>query len=142
MGLPPAVIIHGRSDADAVLAAARPVTLLSARGAGAYAGCLWWQALVAQACATHPAVPVVDLLDCGDASGHALAALRIGLRGLVLAPTAPGWQRVAAIAAAEGAQLLATAPEALDMAEHGAVRRLHDWLHPRTAPGDINGRLS
>ncbi len=153
MRLPPAVIVHGRADIDAVLAHGRPVTLLSAVGAGAYAGCLWWQALMAHVRAAHPfaAHPlagaagsdpaVVDLLDCADASGQALAALRIGLRGLVLAAEAPGHARVAAIAAAEGAVLLATPPEALDMAIYGAARRLHDWLQSRPGPGDSRDRL-
>ncbi len=78
-----------------------------------------------------------DLLDCGDASGYALAALQAGLRGLVLTPEAPGRHRVAAIAQGLDALLLAEPPDALDMASHGAERRLHDWLREPGVPGDI-----
>ncbi|MDR3537798.1 MAG: hypothetical protein P4L71_14975 [Acetobacteraceae bacterium] len=141
MNLPQAVIVHGRADADAALAAGRPITLLSAPGAAGYAGCLWWQVLATQARAAHPELAVVDLLDCGPLSGCALAALRIGLRGLVLTPEAPGRDRVAAIAAAEGALLLAEAPDALDLAAPGAARRLHDWLQARPVVGDTRGGL-
>lgn len=139
MRLPPAVIVHGRTDADTALVGARAITLLSAPGAGVYAGCLWWRALVVQVRAAHPGVAVHDLLDCADASGLALAALRVGLHGLVLAPEAPGRERVATIAAGLGATLLPAPPDALDMAERGAARRLHDWLQLRTAPGDSGG---
>jgi hypothetical protein len=158
--LAPAVIVHSLSDIEAVLAQGQPVTLLSAPGAAIYAGCLWWRALILRARATYPDRTLHDLLDCADASGHALVALRAGLRGLVLAREAPGWDRVAAIAAANGAVLLPIAPEALDMADIRAsgkmppsmpadargggqamtarpsVSRLHDWLRAAPDPGD------
>ena len=82
-----------------------------------------------------------DILDCADASGQALAALRIGQRRLVLAPAAPGWDAVAAIAAALGGDVLNRAPPALDLADRAAVRRLHDWLQMRTTPGDSSAAL-
>jgi hypothetical protein len=134
------VIIHGLRDARLALALGRPVTLLSAPGAALYAGCGWWRAVVAAARAAAPTVPLADVLDCGDATGQALAALRIGQRALVLAPDAPGRAAVAAIAARDGVRLLARAPPALDLAACGAAgeaaRRLHDWLHTGTTPRD------
>lgn len=136
MTLPPAVIVHGLDDACTVLALGAPVTLLSAPGAAEYAGCGWWQALLAQAGNACPGATFSDVLDCGDASGQALAALRIGLTRLVLLPVAPGRDAVAAIVAGQGGLLLPQAPPALDMADRRDRRRLHDWLHPRTAPGD------
>lgn len=136
MSLPRAVIVHGLEDARTVLALGAPVTLLSAPGAAAYAGCGWWRALVAQARNGFPDVAFSDLLDCGEASGQALAALRIGQANLVLSPAAPGWDAVAAIAAAQGGTVLRDAPPALDLAVPGDRRRLHDWLHLRTTPGD------
>ncbi|HET8997794.1 MAG TPA: hypothetical protein VFN42_14090 [Acetobacteraceae bacterium] len=142
MRLPPAVIVHGLADACTVLAAGAPVTLLSAPGAAEYAGCSWWQALLAQAGKNCPGASFTDLLDCGEASGYALAALRIGLVRLVLRPGAPGWNGVAAIAARQGGMLLDAPPPALDMAERRARRRLHDWLHARTTPGDSGPALS
>jgi hypothetical protein len=128
MTLHPAVVVHGLEDAEAALAVGRPVTLLSARGAALYAGCLWWREMIARARAAHPAMPVIDILDCADAPGRALAAIRAGQKFLILAPTVPGFPAVAAIAAARGLVLLAERPPALDLAEPGAARRLPAWL--------------
>jgi hypothetical protein len=135
------VIVHGLADARAVLALGAPVTLLSAPGAALYAGCLWWRGLLDAARADHPAVPVDDILDCADAAGQAMAALRVGLTRLVLWPEAPGWHAVAAIAAGRRGFVLPAAPPALDMAKRGAIRTLYDWLQVRTAPGDIPAGL-
>ncbi len=137
----PAVVIHGLADARAVLALGRPVTLLSAPGAALFAGCAWWQAVVRQARDDHPEVPVQDILDCADASGIALSALRIGQRAIVLHSSAPGWDAVNAIAVSLGGEVLTSRPPALDMADGKARRRLHDWLQVRTTPGDSSGAL-
>jgi hypothetical protein len=114
MELYPAVIVHGLGDAVAALAQAEAegaaVTLLSAPGAALYAGCGWWRALVEAARARHPNVPCVDILDCADATGQALAALRVGLPRLVLWPNAPGRDAVVAIAESMGGFVLAEAP--------------------------------
>lgn len=106
----PATIVHSLAEARATLALDRPVTLLSAPGAALYAGCGWWKALVDQARAAHPDVPCIDILDCADGTGAALAALRIGLCRLVLWPSAPGRPAAAAIAAARGGFVLKEAP--------------------------------
>jgi hypothetical protein len=66
--------------------------------------------LVGQARAEHPNVWCVDILDCADATGQALAALRIGVSRLVLWPEAPGRAAVVAIAQAAGGFVLAAAP--------------------------------
>ena len=132
----PAVIVHGLGDARLALSPGLPVTLLSAPGAALYGGCGWWRALVRQAQSEAQTVAVADILDCGDGPGQALAALRIGQRLLVLAPGAPRWDAVAAIARAKGGAVLRQAPAALDLARRGAPRRLHDWLRMRTPPGD------
>lgn len=132
----PAVVIHGLAHARMALAIGRPVTLLSAPGAALFAGCGWWRAVVERARSEHASVPMDDILDCADAPGFALGALRIGQRLLVLSPTAPGWQSVAAIAASLGGEVLTSRPPALDMAERDAARRLADWLQVRTTPGD------
>ena len=136
MIVPPAVIVHGLADARAALAPGRPVTLLSAPGAALYAGCLWWQAILRQVRTDRPGLAVLDILDCADGSGQAMAALRIGLCRLVLWPSAPGWDTVAAIAADRGGFVLAQAPPALDLANPGAMRQLQGWLQVHTAPRD------
>ena len=141
--LPPAVIVHGLGDVRDVLAVAmrHPVTFLSAPGAASYAGCGWWRALMAQARAEFPDASLADVLDCGGASGDALAALRIGQALLVLSPAAPGRDAVAAMAADWGGAVLPCAPPALDMAQARDRRRLHEWLHQRTTPGDSGPTL-
>ncbi len=133
---PPAVIVHGLDDARAALAPGRPVALLSAPGAALYAGCGWWRALVGVARAERPAgEAIVDILDCADAAGAALAAVRLGQHRLVLAEAAPGFAAVAAAAAARGGILLTAAPPALDLAVPGAGRALAAWLQAGTPDG-------
>jgi hypothetical protein len=128
MAIHPAVIVHGLADARAALAVGAPVTLLSAPGAALFAGCLWWREVVAAARAEYPDAVATDILDCADASGMAMAALRSGLCRLILWPGASGWRAVAAIAERDGGFVLARAPEALDLAERNAIRRLPAWL--------------
>jgi hypothetical protein len=133
MQLPPAVMVHGLAQARAALAPGLPVTLLSAPGAALYAGAGWWRALVAAAC--DGAEPPPDILDCADAPGRALEALRHGQQILVLrAPSV--FADIAARAAALGARLLPEAPESLDLAARGAERHLRAWLS-----GDGGSRL-
>jgi hypothetical protein len=138
----PAVVVHGLADARTALAVGRPVTLLSGPGAALYAGCGWWRSLVAGARAEYGVIPIEDILDCADASGLALGALRLGQHRLVLTPDAPGWSSVAAIAASLGGEILTSRPPALDMAERGAARRLRDWLQVRTTPDDNGHAVS
>ncbi|MBX5471903.1 MAG: hypothetical protein IRZ23_05500 [Acetobacteraceae bacterium] len=128
----PAVMVHGVNDALAALAPGLPVTLLSAPGAGCFMGAGFWRALVAAATKEYPATPCQDVLDCADAPGRALEALRMGQKILVLWPEVPGWQAAAEAARACNAVLLAEAPPALDLARPGALRRLPDWLNRMT----------
>lgn len=126
--LHPAVVVHDLAQANAALAAGLALTMLSAPGAGCFAGAGWWRALVAQARATHPDTPCQDVLDCADAPGHAMAAIRLGQAILVLDPACPAFARVAALAT-----VLTARPPALDLAESGAARRLRAWL------GELHG---
>jgi len=138
----PAVVVHGLVDARTALSIGLPVTLLSAEGAVMYAGSAWWRALIKRATAEFPDVPCEDILDCADASGLALGALRIGQRRIILDPTAPGCAEVAATATTLGCEVLCNRPPVLDMAQRGGARRLHGWLQPRTTPGDSKDALS
>ena len=113
---------------QAVTAAAlvdRKLTLLSARGAGVYGGVGWWRSLISLAC---PDGDMVHVLDCGEAPGRALEAMRAGQRLLVLRAEIRVWTDIAARAAAYGGVLLADAPPALDLGRPGATRRLSAWL--------------
>ncbi len=126
---PPALIVHNAADIARALAPARPVTLLSPPGFALYAGCLWWQSLLAAACFDGPA-----LLDCADAPGRALEALRLGLRGVILDPAAPAFARIATLADEFGATLLAAPPPALDLAGEIAPATLAAWLDAAKNP--------
>ena len=87
-------------------------------------------------------MPIDDILDCADASGLALGALRIGQRRIVLTPDAPGWSSVAAIAASLGGEVLTASdhPRSIWPTEQ-PIAPLHDWLQVRTAPGDSGDAL-
>ncbi len=120
----PAVVVHDLAQAQAALGEGLALTLLSAPGAASFAGAGWWRALVTQAQSAHAATPCQDVLDCGDAPGHAMAAIRLGQAILVLDPACPAFARIATLAC-----VLPARPPALDLAERGAARRLHAWLH-------------
>jgi hypothetical protein len=129
----PAVVVHGLEDACAALESGLPVTLLSAPGAACTAGALWWREVVKQARARHPSTPVCDVLDCADAPGRAMEALRLGQCLLVLDPACPAFAAVSGAAAASGGTLLPGRPPALDVAPGGfnephARERLTAWL--------------
>lgn len=130
MRLPPAVMVHSLAQARAALAPGLPVTLLSAPGAALFAGVGWWRALI-QAATEHAAAPP-DILDCADAPGRALEALRHGQRLLVLQAPAH-FADIAERAARQGGTILTAAPPSLDLAVRGAERRLSDWLSGPTA---------
>lgn len=133
--LPPAVVVHSAAQAAAALAAAGPggVLLLSARGAGAFMGPAVFLRMVVRAAAAHPGVPHHAVLDCADAPGFALAAIRAGLRAVVLDPSCPAFATVAAAAAERGAAVLPARPEALDLGpldlrRPGGRAKLAAWL--------------
>ena len=128
----PAVVVHGAADVTAALSAGlsagRGATLLSAEGAALFAGAGWWRALVADARAGWPGAEFDDVLDCADAPGRVLEALRHGQRALVFDAACAAWPAMRAAALHEGAVLLGGRPAALDLAARGAARRLGAWL--------------
>lgn len=130
----PAVVVHGAADVARACAPGLPLTLLSAPGAAIFAGPGWWLALARLARARHGALITTDILDCADAPGLALAALRLGQRSLILDPATPAFAAVAATAARLGAHLHSIRPPALDLAEPNAHRCLRDWLHDNAPP--------
>lgn len=126
----PAVVIHGLAQARLAVAPGRPVCLLSAMGAAKFAGCLWWKGIVDAVRTTD----VQDILDCGDAPGRAMAALRIGQMRLVLDLACPAFAAVVAAGAMLGAEVGSERPAALDLGERGAARKLDAWLAGRDRP--------
>ena len=128
MKRPPAVAVHGLAQARAVLGCGFEATLISGRGAGWYAGAAWWIAMVQAARDSSGAAFVADILDCANAPGAAVAALRLGQRLVILDADCPAFSRVSAMARAMGADVLSTRPPCLDLDAPGAERRLAAWL--------------
>jgi hypothetical protein len=117
---PPAFVVHSLSHAIAALNAAidadRPIVLLSAPDAGIYAGPGWFKALADAARDAAPAAQFSVILDCGDDAGAAQGAIRAGIDTLIFTGRDDVARRLAGIAAAKGAQLLAIRPvTALDL---------------------------
>src|SRR5215813_4873560 len=102
----PAIIVHSLAQAIAALTAAaradRPVVLASAPDAGGYAGPGWFGALVAAAHEAVPGARFSALLDCGDNTGAALAAIRSQIEGVVFTGRADVAGRLADIAHQHG----------------------------------------
>ena len=123
----PAVIVHGIDHVRCALRPGRPVVLLSGHGAALYAGTGWWLAMIAMAHAEFPATVMADLLDCADAPGRAMEALRAGQAAIRLDRSVPAWRAVAAVAAGLGARVFADRPPAIDLG-WGDAWRLDAWL--------------
>ncbi len=131
-----AIIVHSLAHARAAVRAAAahgvPVTLFSGPGAAGYAGPEWFRELIAAATAEHPTARVTAVLDCGAAPGHALAALRAGLKAIRIEADPAVGERIAELAADYGARVAPAAGDALDLA--AAVdpdAACHAWLGVR-----------
>ncbi len=132
--LPRPILVHALDDALAALEAAGdgPVTLASAPGAAGHAGVSWWAAVKFQATERFPRADAVFMLDCGDAPGHVLGALRGGLTDVIF--TGGGQERaaLAAMAALMQARLHDRPAEALDLrGVRDPVSACRDWLYGR-----------
>ena len=116
-GAAPAIVVHSLTQAVAALeaaaAAGRDIVLLSAPGAGVYAGAGWWQAVIEAARAAVPAAKFSTILDCGGDAGAAQAAFRAGVEAMIFTGRDDVAERLAAIAEANGARLLTARPPPL-----------------------------
>jgi hypothetical protein len=116
-GSAPFIVVHSLAHAVAALEAAaaadRDIVLLSAPGAGIYAGAGWWKALVEAACKAEPAAKCDAIFDCGDDAGAAQAALRVQIATVIFTGRADVAERLAAIAQQAGISLLTTRPQPL-----------------------------
>jgi hypothetical protein len=127
------IIIHSLEHARAALAAATaldvPVTLASAPGAALQSGPAWFKAVIAEAIAAHPSVAVTAILDCSDAPGAVMAALRSGLTQLRFSGTPEMRAKLAAMGAVFVAPAAAEATlDLLDIPEPEAA--CHRFLAP------------
>ncbi len=73
-------VIQSLEEARAALAAAAetgaPAILHSAPDGGIHGGVAWFERMIAAAHAEFPQVPLTAVLDCGDAAGAVLEAVR------------------------------------------------------------------
>ena len=120
MSQPPRLIIiygieHARAAARAAIALDVPVRLRSAPGAAAYGGAAWFLEIVEAARAEFPDARVEASLDCADAPGYAMAALRRGAEMIRFRGTTATNRKVAQLAEAHGAQLDTSRARPLDL---------------------------
>jgi acyl-CoA reductase-like NAD-dependent aldehyde dehydrogenase len=85
--------------------------VLSLPDAGIYAGPGWFTALIEAAREAAPEARFTAILDCGDDSGAAMAAIRAGVEAIVFTGRTDVAERLAAIAAAKGATVLTKRPD-------------------------------
>ena len=131
-----AIVVHGMDHARAALAAATEldvaVRLLSAPGAAAFAGALWFERLFAEARREFPDAECDAVLDCGDSAGLALGALRQGLPLIRFHGPKAVAGRLAAIAKRHGAALDPGRGAALDLAHaDDPLDACRGWLGKR-----------
>ena len=103
------VEIHGLADARRALAAGGPVELRTPPGAAGYLGPALFKAMIDEARAEFPDADMTAVLDCGDAPGTALSALRLGVEAVAVEAPAPVLQRLRAIAHRTGGRVIGTA---------------------------------
>ncbi|MEA1650391.1 hypothetical protein UAJ10_15405 [Nitrospirillum sp. BR 11164] len=119
-------------DARAALTAAAgaPVRLVSAPDAGGALGAGGWRALLDAIAAEFPEAPLTAVLDCGDAAGHALAALALDIPDIAFSGDEAAAARLADIARPRGARLHpAEATDALDLrGRRDPVAASRAWL--------------
>ncbi len=106
----PAIIVCSLDQATAALTAAgecgREIILLSPPDAAASMGPLLFQSMIDLAHEKFPDAPFTAALGCGDNAGHALAAIRQGIKAVVLSDTCPARDREADIARQNGTRLM------------------------------------
>lgn len=106
---------QARAACRAGAAAGAAVEIRSLPGAAGVIGPAWFAAMLGALRAEFPGLDLTGVLDCGDAPGHALAALRQGIRHIRFSGRGRARARLAAIADACGAELMGPARGALDL---------------------------
>lgn len=113
-----AIRIYGLDDALAAAEAAAdlgcPLALITASGAGYWAGPLWFNALIEEVHKRHPEVPLSATLDCGAYAGAVLASIRAGVPQILFTGDAATSDRLAHMARVAGLTLLTQPPRIAD----------------------------
>jgi hypothetical protein len=116
------IIVHDLAQAKLALRVSAelgvPVTLRSAAGAAGYLGPAYFRALIEAAEAAAPGAKATWVLDCGDAAGQALGALREGLKVIRVRLPTRVRRKIADIARQHSARLDDDRRKALDLLDH------------------------
>lgn len=131
-----AIIVHSFAQACAALTAAvelsKNLTLLSAPDAGLQSGPAWFLSLAQQArdsVSGTERLEITVLLDCGDAPGIVLAALRHGLTDVCFTGSPETLGKLKEVAAQQGAVILTQRPAGLDLlAVTDPLTCCREWL--------------
>jgi len=120
---------HARTALTVAEELGRPVTLLSSPGGCALFGPLFFREMIARAASERPAAVFDFVLDCGEDTGTALQALRLGITTVHLEAPPETLRRVEDMAAQRGARLERTLETALDLeGEKNAELACRSWL--------------
>lgn len=127
-------MVHDAAHVQAALRAAhasgRPVTLVSAPGAGHYLGAGYFHAMIeAGAAGIDTALIAGTVLDCDDRPGTALAALRAGMPAVRLRAGSEVLRKVGEIARKLGAAVNPETGPTLDLLDEAEPERAcRNWL--------------
>jgi hypothetical protein len=129
----PIVIVHALADALAALQAARAagcqIVLASAEGAGAFAGPLWFRALVEAAEEREGAALAGAVIDCGPYPGPVMESLELGFTRIRFTGARRLAKKLAAMADARGALLITSELKAFDTLDKSNPKNdLEAWL--------------
>jgi hypothetical protein len=103
-------VVHSLDQARAAVAVATaPLALESPPAASASLGIGWWRNLLTAIAAEFPNRAVRGVLDCGDAPGHALAAIAAGVQTVRLQGPPELLDKIADIARQSGAEVVRVA---------------------------------
>lgn len=106
---------HALTAAASAVDASSPLDLVSAPGCGSAAGTGWFAAVGDLVAERFPDLPLTLTLDCADAAGLALGALRRGIKSIIFTGNAVAAARLEDIAAQYGATIHRDRPVALDL---------------------------
>lgn len=114
------VLVHDWRQAKAVLeasrSASRALTLVTPRAAAEIYGAGYLGALQDRIDVEFPDITFTLIVDCGDASGYAMACLRAGVRTISMQGPPEITAKIADIARQKGAAVVERPAEPLDLA--------------------------
>ncbi|ROP91287.1 hypothetical protein EDC65_3152 [Stella humosa] len=132
---------EARIAATAAAALGRPLLLVSPRGGAASLGPAMFAAIVDAGRQIHP--DTAGMIDCEDAEGDALLALRVGIGLVIYKGGAAVRGKLQAIAAAGGRAVVAERPDALVLhRETDAPAACRHWLATSRRPGAPPGAIA